>query len=210
MMLEPLVLTSVETWRWRRLKNLIPGRRRWNTKRSRHRHLLDDVPASFKKAKTVHMAARRKSEKGKAKQLEKELPWGQIPPQESHFYVAAARRQPVGRAPDAPVLNTVDPERVLSSRFAYKDKNHNRRKHDSTLPCRPKATLCVAGQHDPDLGRMDTWQQRRLPRGRVGRKPSRSGRSRATRTTPRQPGAAGADQESRTTIGSVSWLANLR
>ena len=76
MMLEPLVLTSAETWRWRRLKNLIPGRRRWNTKRSRHRHLLDDVPASFKKAKTVHMAARRKSEKGKAKQLEKELPWG--------------------------------------------------------------------------------------------------------------------------------------
>ena len=134
----------------------------------------------------------------------------QIPPQESHFYVAAARRQPVGRAPDVPVLNTVDPERVLSSRFAYKDKNHTRRKHDSTLPCRPKATLCVAGQHDPDLGRMDTWQQRRLPRGRVGRKPSRSGRSRATRTTPRQPGAAGADQESRTTIGSVSWLANLR
>ena len=103
----------------------------------------------------MHMAARRKSEKGKAKQLEKELPWGQIPPQESHFYVAAARRQPVGRAPDVPVLNTVDPERVLSSRFAYKDQNHNRRKHDSTLPCCPKATLCVAGQHDPDLGRMD-------------------------------------------------------
>ena len=89
----------------------------------------------------------------------------QIPPQESHFYVAAARRQPVGRAPDVPVLNTVDPERVLSSRFAYKDKNHNRRKHDSTLPCCPKATLCVAGQHDPDLGRMDTWQRSKSYQG---------------------------------------------
>ena len=49
----------------------------------------------------------------------------------------------------------MDPSRILRSRFAYKDKNHAKRKKDPTLPCRPKARLCVAGQHDPDLGRQD-------------------------------------------------------
>ena len=48
-------------------------------------HLLDDLPASLKKPRQAHqvfMAKRCVSQKGKEKQLEKELPCGQIPPDE--------------------------------------------------------------------------------------------------------------------------------
>ena len=41
----------------------------------------------------VHMAARRCSEKGKEKQLEKELPWERIPPSERPDYVEAEKKQ---------------------------------------------------------------------------------------------------------------------
>ena len=49
----------------------------------------------------------------------------------------------------------MDPSRILNARFAYKDKNHAKRKQDSSIPARPKARLGVAGHRDPDLGVVD-------------------------------------------------------
>ena len=55
----------------------------------------------------------------------------------------------------AKVAAEVEPERILNSRFAYRDKNYAKRKGDPTLGPKAKARLCVAGQYDPDLGVKD-------------------------------------------------------
>lgn len=49
------------------------------------------------------------------------------------------------------------PDRILNSRFRflYKDKNHAKRKLNKEVPLKARARLCVAGQHDPDLGRVE-------------------------------------------------------
>ena len=134
---------------------------------ARRRDLLDDVPHGIgaKKPKVAYMAAQRRSEKGKAKQLEKELCWGMIPPEEKELSkrprhpVRGACRfwggRPLSLEESARVLREVDLSRILSSRFAYKDKNHAKRKEDPSIAPKPKARLCVSGQHDPDLGKID-------------------------------------------------------
>ena len=53
------------------------------------------------------------------------------------------------------VLETVPNERILNSRFAYRDKNYAKRKSDPQILPKPKARLCIAGQWDPDLGVKD-------------------------------------------------------
>ena len=153
----------------------------------RRKNLLDDVPIAMKKFKgpsaadngtnsvqaasstgseSVYMATRRCSERGKAKQLEKEIPWEMIPPKEKHLYRQAEKDQwdehvkynavkPLSVAESQEVREQVDPSRILRARFAYKDKNHSLRKADPTVPPKPKARLCVAGHRDPDLGRKD-------------------------------------------------------
>ena len=60
--------------------------------------LLDDVPVAMKRARKEHphavfMTKRCISEKGKEKQLEKELPWGLIPYEERHLYREAELKQ---------------------------------------------------------------------------------------------------------------------
>lgn len=135
----------------------------------RRADLLDDVPVAMKKARTdkdqsVFMMKRCVSAKGREKQLEKELPWGMIPQDERHLFRQAEATQwkehvdfgavrPLSVEESRQVLATVSPERILRSRFAYKDKNYSRRKTDASIPCRPKARLCIAGHQDPDLGR---------------------------------------------------------
>ena len=84
------------------------------------------------------------SAKAQEKQLEKELPWGLIPPDEKPLYIAAEDKQwkehvdfgavkPLSIEESERVRRTVDPSRILRSRFAYKDKNHAKRKKDPTL-----------------------------------------------------------------------------
>ena len=53
------------------------------------------------------------------------------------------------------VQEKVPAERILNARFLYKDKNHSKRKLDKSLGPKPKARLCIAGQYDPDLGRIE-------------------------------------------------------
>ena len=44
----------------------------------------------------------------------------------------------------------VDPSRILTSRFAYRDKNYSRRKLDASVARRHKSRLVVSGHQDPD------------------------------------------------------------
>ena len=105
------------------------------------------------------MAAHRISEKGKQKQLEKEISWGQIPPEERHHYRAAELTQwqehvefgavrALSVEESRQVLDDTDPSRILRARFAYKEE-------DASLGPKAKARLCVAGHCDPDLGQKD-------------------------------------------------------
>ena len=112
------------------------------------------------------MVKRCISEKGKEKQLEKELPWGLIPYEERHLYREQELKQwkehvefgavrPLSVKESQQVLDSVPAERILNSRFAYRDKNYAKKKTDQSVPCKPKARLCIAGHRDPDLGRYD-------------------------------------------------------
>lgn len=132
----------------------------------RRTQALDDVPVFMKKPRTAFMVKRCISEKGREKQLEKELPWGMIPPEERPLFREAELKQwnqhvdfravrPLSIEESEKIRRTVDPKRILRSRFAYKDKNYAKRKVDGAVPPRPKARLCIAGHCDPDLGSMD-------------------------------------------------------
>eukprot|EP00435_Cladocopium_sp_Y103_P057058 s39_g19.t1 len=135
---------------------------------ARRRQALDDVPVTLKKPQ-AHQAMLTKhaiSEKGKEKQLEKELPWQLIPPDEKELYREAELKQwnehvqfeavrALSPEESAEVLKRVKPDRILNSRFLYRDKNYAKRKTDPSVPAKPKARLCIAGQNDPDLGKID-------------------------------------------------------
>ena len=139
---------------------------------ARRRQALDDLPVSMKKLKTpfgahsVHMVKHAISQRGQEKQLEKELPWQLIPPEERELYREAERKQwlehveygavrALSLDESERVRKEISPERILSSRFLYRDKNFAKRKLDSSVPPKAKARLCIAGQHDPDLGKVD-------------------------------------------------------
>jgi hypothetical protein len=132
----------------------------------RRRQALDDLPISLKKPRKVFMMKHAISEKGKEKQLEKEIPWQLIPPDERQLYREAEQKQwdehlqfgavkPLSLAESEEVFQRIKPDRVLNSRFIYRDKNYAKRKVDPSVPPRAKARLCIAGQNDPDLGKVD-------------------------------------------------------
>ena len=121
----------------------------------------NDAPAADD-IQEVNMVARRCSERGKEKQLEKEIPWEQIPPDEREEYRKAEATQwqehldfqavrPFTLDESQEVRATAHPSRILRSRYAYRDKNHSLRQGDPSLGPRAKARLCVSGQLDPDL-----------------------------------------------------------
>jgi len=135
---------------------------------ARRRQALDDVPLNLKRQRgqQVLMVKHAISEKGKEKQLEKELPWQLIPPDEREMYRAAELKQweehvqfdavrALSVEESIEVIKKVKPERILNSRFLYRDKNYAKRKADPSVPAKPKARLCIAGQNDPDLGKVD-------------------------------------------------------
>ena len=118
---------------------------------ARRRQALDDVPFNLKRQRgqQAFMVKHAISEKGKEKQLEKELPWQLIPPDEREMYRAAELKQWEEHAQfDAvralsveesiEVIKKVKPERILNSRFLYRDKNYAKRKADPSVPAKPK------------------------------------------------------------------------
>ena len=141
---------------------------------ARKAHVLDDVPISIKRSRVrqqsqVHQPFFMKrvlSAKAQEKQLDKELPWHAIPEEERQLYIDAEEKQwkehvqyeavqPLSLAESDEVRKTVKPERILNSRFLYRDKNRAKRRMDKKIGPKAKARLCVAGQYDPDLGRID-------------------------------------------------------
>jgi hypothetical protein len=97
------------------------------------------------------------------KALEKEIPWHMISADEKDFFRAAEQKQwdehlqygavrPLSLEESARVEVEVGKERILPSRFLYRDKNLAKRRSDPTVECKAKARLCVGGQRDPDLG----------------------------------------------------------
>ncbi|CAE7361444.1 GIP [Symbiodinium sp. KB8] len=115
----------------------------------RRRKLLDDVPWQFKKARVEHSVLFGKvarTEDTREKQLDAELPWTAIDPKDRPEFLKAEQKQWQEH------IQTIPPERILRSRFAYKDKNRPLRRQDGSVPVKAKARLCVGGHRDPDLG----------------------------------------------------------
>ncbi|CAE7541147.1 RE2 [Symbiodinium sp. CCMP2592] len=93
---------------------------------------------------------------------EKELKWAEIPPEVHDKFREAERKQweehlsfdalePLGTDESERVRREVPADRVLRSRWAYKDKNWSRRREGEDLPWKCKSRLVIAGHTDPDL-----------------------------------------------------------
>ena len=102
------------------------------------------------------------TERSREKQYEKELPWRLIPPEQHGAFKDAEAKQikehidhralrMLSRQETEQVLKDVPAERVLNSRWAYKDKNYAKRRENKDLAWRPKARLIIGGHRDPDI-----------------------------------------------------------
>ncbi|OLQ01618.1 Copia protein [Symbiodinium microadriaticum] len=110
----------------------------------------------------AHMMKIATTERSREKQYEKELPWRHIPPEQHAAFKEAERKQikehldhealrMLTLEETTEVLRTVPPERVLTSRWAYKDKNYAKRRGNKDIAWRPKARLIIGGHKDPDI-----------------------------------------------------------
>ena len=125
------------------------------------------IKGPAEKAQSVNMLKRCYTERSLAKQYEKELPWKVIPESEHQGFREAEDKQfrehlhhqaldPISLEESRAIRQRVDPSRILSSRFAYKDKNWTRRKLDESLPWKHKARLVIGGHRDPDVHMLQT------------------------------------------------------
>ncbi|CAE7780747.1 RE1 [Symbiodinium sp. CCMP2592] len=100
--------------------------------------------------------------RGLEKRKEKELKWSEIPAEvHEKFREAEATQwnehlsfdalQPLSVAESDRVRREVPAERILRSRWAYKDKNWARRREGEDVPWKCKSRLVIAGHTDPDL-----------------------------------------------------------
>ena len=112
---------------------------------------------------------RHLTRRGLEKRQEKELRWDEIPPQFQQKFRDAEGKQwaehlqfdalePLDDIAAEHVKNNVPKERVLRSRWAYKDKNWSKRRLEGQAEWRCKSRLVIAGHTDPDLasGRLAT------------------------------------------------------
>ena len=111
----------------------------------------------------VNMLKKAKTPRSREKQLEKEIPWTAIPDEIRPQFKAAEAKQwqehldnhaieVLSLDESARLRSTVGAERILSSRYAYRDKNMGKRRADPTTPWKAKSRLVVAGHRDPDIG----------------------------------------------------------
>ncbi|CAE7658216.1 RE1 [Symbiodinium sp. CCMP2456] len=120
------------------------------------------APATEGEAQEILMLKRAKTERSRAKQLEKELPWQMIPEDKRDDFRTAEDKQwsehmehdaleilDVERSRE--VEATVPKARILSSRWAYRDKSLAQRRTKPETPWKCKARLVIGGHEDPDL-----------------------------------------------------------
>ncbi|OLQ00470.1 Copia protein [Symbiodinium microadriaticum] len=123
----------------------------------------EDIAVDDKQANETMFMKKELTRRGVEKRQEKELRWSEIPPDARAQFKEAEETQwkehlsfdalePLSVEESARVRREVDAERILRSRWAYKDKNWSRRRADETAPWRCKARLVIAGHTDPDLG----------------------------------------------------------
>ena len=109
----------------------------------------------------AYMAKFAKTARGREKALEKEIPWHLIPPEAKELFKSAEAKQ-YQEHRDHGALEPIDLEesrritsakgdRILPSRFAYRDKNWSKRRNDATIDWKAKARLVIGGHKDPDL-----------------------------------------------------------
>ena len=114
-----------------------------------------------KEPQEAMMMKRATTQRGREKQLEKELPWRLIPLEMQAEFRAAERKQwqehltlkalrPLSVTDSERVLRE-EGDRIIGCRFAYRDKNLARRRTNPDAEWRPKARLVVAGHLDPDV-----------------------------------------------------------
>ena len=111
----------------------------------------------------AYMLKIAKTPRGKEKALEKEIPWSLIPPEQHDNFRQAEKKQwlehvehnalePLSISESRDVAETKG-DRILGSRFAYRDKLWSRRRAQPDIGWKPKARLVIAGHKDPDLAR---------------------------------------------------------
>ena len=114
----------------------------------------------------VHMIKKARTPRSREKQLEKEMPWSMIPESmrpafrekemvQWREHVDTGALEVLSVAESETVRRVQHPSRILSSRFAYRDKHLGRRRADPTIPWKPKSRLVVGGHQDPDVGVAD-------------------------------------------------------
>ncbi|OLP87512.1 Copia protein [Symbiodinium microadriaticum] len=113
-------------------------------------------------AQAVFMMKKARTQRSRDKALEKEIPWALIPEEMRASFRAAEAKQwsehvdskaitVLTIAESERVRSTVPPERILSTRYAYKDKHMGLRRANPEVAWKPKARLVVGGHADPDL-----------------------------------------------------------
>ncbi|CAE7456103.1 RE1 [Symbiodinium sp. CCMP2592] len=114
----------------------------------------------------VHMIKKAKTPRSREKQLEKEMPWNMIPDfmrpafREKEMvqwneHVDTGALEVLSVQESEEVRRTEHPSRILTSRFAYRDKHLGRRRANPDTPWKPKSRLVVGGHQDPDVGIAD-------------------------------------------------------
>ncbi|OLQ03552.1 Copia protein [Symbiodinium microadriaticum] len=116
---------------------------------------------------TANMLKKCQTERSREKQYEKEIPWSMIPPERHADFKAAEIKQlkehydlnaftPLTKRESEEVYAETSKDRILTCRWAYRDKNWSRRRQDASVEWKPKARLVVGGHLDPDIGDVKT------------------------------------------------------
>ena len=123
-------------------------------KYSREAYVVEDV--EIQPVRPTRMS------KMEMKQLDKEIKWDEIPEQEKGAYKEAEKKQweehlryeavrPLTLEETMEIEKSIPKNRILTARFAYRDKKVAKRRLDDNVPLKAKARLCVGGHRDPDL-----------------------------------------------------------
>ena len=149
-----------------------PPKRGWPTSRMKRKTPPEDVAWKDEDNSLAYSAMlmrRHLTRRGLEKRQEKELRWDEIPEQFQQKFREAECKQwrehlhydalePLNDTESEYVKKNVAAQRVLRSRWAYKDKNWSKRKVEGQAEWRCKSRLVIAGHTDPDLatGRLVT------------------------------------------------------
>ncbi|CAE7245428.1 RE1 [Symbiodinium sp. CCMP2592] len=134
------------------------------TKRQRKKGPGDDPGpsrSSHEHHDSAFMAKFAKTARGREKALEKEIPWNLIPSEAKDLFKNAEAKQyqehrdhgalePLSLE-ESREIATTKADRILPSRFAYRDKNWSKRRGNPAIDWKAKARLVIGGHRDPDL-----------------------------------------------------------